>query len=177
MRNKKILIMILAAAVVILLASRQKTAKKEITDTSVASITDAVMEEEVSTATDADASPGEADIAPDKESKGIVSAETVKKAYVWLSEIKGLDAFEVKYSEVAAFFGTGGAFDKEEFDESIGANYMYYKWVSEEDETVFLYVTFKQGEDEVYRVSGYNTSGFTADDAVNEYLDELREGE
>ena len=38
------------------------------------------------------------------------------------------------------------------------ANYRYYTWISEDDDSHFIYVNFKENESGVYTVSAYNTS-------------------
>ena len=51
------------------------------------------------------------------------------------------------------------------------ANYRYYKWISEDDDSHFIYVNFKENESGVYTVSAYNTSGFSGTEAIEKYLD------
>ena len=108
---------------------------------------------------------------------GIVSEEKLQKGYVWLSKIKK-DQFKTTYEELAEYYGVEGHFEKEEFSEHMGVNKRYYKWISDEDDTHFIYVNFdeKDAENEpgVYRVSGYNSSGFLGSDAEAAYLDELQ---
>ncbi len=41
------------------------------------------------------------------------------------------------------------------------ANYRYYKWISKDDGSHFIYANFKENESGVYTVSAYNTSGFS----------------
>ena len=54
------------------------------------------------------------------------------------------------------------------------ANYRYYKWISEEDDSHFIYVNFKEEENGVYEVSAYNTSGFSGKEAIAKYLDAVK---
>lgn len=110
----------------------------------------------------------------DKGGDGKVSTEEVMKGYVWFSDILDMKTFDMTYEDVRDYFGTDGLFDKEEYSEHMKANYRYYKWVSDTDDSIFLYVNFKEDEDGVYRVSSYNSSGFTASDASAKYLDELK---
>ncbi|MBQ9437132.1 MAG: hypothetical protein IJU50_02255 [Lachnospiraceae bacterium] len=105
---------------------------------------------------------------------GIVSEEMVQKGYVWLNKVKK-DVFNTTYEELAEYFGTEGAFDKEEYSEHMKVNKRYYKWISSDDSTHFLYVNFEEKEPGVYKVSSFNTSGFNGTDAVEKYLDELQQ--
>ncbi len=50
------------------------------------------------------------------------------------------------------------------------ANYRYYKWISEDDESHFIYVNFKETVPGVYTVSGFNTSGFSGTEAIASIL-------
>ncbi len=109
------------------------------------------------------------------EGDGIVSEEAVQKGYVWLQEVNK-DVFNTTYEDLAAYFGVEGSFDKEEYSEHMQENRRYYKWISNEDPTHFLYVNFGEKEPGVYKITGYNTSGFSGPDAVETYLEEL-EGE
>ena len=67
-------------------------------------------------------------------------------------------------------------FDKEEYSEHMKANYRYYRWISDQDPNTFIYINLKE-KDGVYKVSGFNSSGFTATQAKNEYLAVLQEEE
>ena len=102
---------------------------------------------------------------------GIVSEEAVQKGYVWLNEIQSSKAFDMTYEDLAEYFGTEGQFDKEEYSDHMKANYRYYKWISEDDDSHFIYVNFKENESGVYTVSAYNTSGFSGTEAIEKYLD------
>ena len=46
-----------------------------------------------------------------------------------------------------------------------------YKWISEDDDSHFIYVNFKEETPGVYEVSAYNTSGFSGTEAIEKYLD------
>ncbi len=104
---------------------------------------------------------------------GIVSEEMVQRAYVWLNKVNK-DPFNTTYEDLAAFFGVEGEFDKEEYSEHMGVNKRYYKWISEDDNTHFLYVNFDEKEEGVYKVSSYNTSGFLGSEATEKYLEVLQ---
>ena len=101
---------------------------------------------------------------------GIVTEEQVQKGYVWMSDVAE-NIFDVTYEELAAYFGVDGAFDKEEYSEYMEKNYRYYKWISSEDDTHYIYVNFAEDESGVYKVSSFNTSGFTGSEAESKYLD------
>ena len=51
------------------------------------------------------------------------------------------------------------------------SNYRYYKWISSEDSSHFIYVNFREKTPGVYTVSAYNTSGFSGNEAIAKYLD------
>ena len=103
---------------------------------------------------------------------GIVSEEQLQKGYVWMNKV-AKDIFHTTYEELAAYFGVDGAFDKEEYSEHMKVNKRYYKWISEDDDTHFIYVNFEEDEPDTYTVSSFNTSGFSGPDAVTKYLDAL----
>ena len=105
---------------------------------------------------------------------GIVTEEQVQKGYVWMNEVNK-NIFDTTYDGVVAYFGVEGAFVKEEYSEHMKANYRYYEWVSEDDDSHFLYVNFKEDEPGVYKVSAYNTSGFSGNEAIAKYLDTVKE--
>ena len=105
---------------------------------------------------------------------GIVTEEQVQKAYVWLSKVKK-DPFSTTYEELRDYFGTDGLFDKEEYSEHMKVNKRYYKWISEDDKTHFLYVNLEEESDGSYELSSYNTSGFSGPDAVTKYQAVLEE--
>ncbi len=112
------------------------------------------------TQTDAAASGGD----------GIVTEEQVQKGYVWMNEVNR-NIFDATYEDIVAYFGVEGQFVKEEYSDHMKANYRYYKWISEDDDSHFIYVNFKENESGVYTVSAYNTSGFSGTEAIEKYLD------
>ena len=101
---------------------------------------------------------------------GIVSDEAVQKAWVYLSEVSE-NTFDTTYEELVDYFGVEGQFVKEEYSDHMQANYRYYKWISSENPNNFLYVNFKETEPGVFKISAYNTSGFSGSEAVDKYLD------
>ena len=101
---------------------------------------------------------------------GIVTEEQVQKGYVWINEVNK-NIFDATYDDIAAYFGVKGRFVKEEYSDHMKANYRYYKWISEDDDSHFIYVNFKENESGVYTVSAYNTSGFSGTEAIERYLD------
>ena len=64
-----------------------------------------------------------------------------------------------------------GEFVNEEYSDHMKANYRYYKWISSENSSHFLYVNFKEETPGVYEVSAFNTSGFSGTEAMDKYLD------
>ena len=101
---------------------------------------------------------------------GIVTEEQVQKGYVWMNEVNK-NIFDATYDDIAAYFGVKGQFVKEEYSDHMKANYRYYKWISKDDDSHFIYVNFKENESGVYTVSAYNTSGFSSTEAIEKYLD------
>ena len=101
---------------------------------------------------------------------GIVTEEQVQKGYVWMNEVNK-NIFDATYDDIAAYFGVKGRFVKEEYSDHMKANYRYYKWISEDDDSHFIYVNFKEKSPGVYAVSAYNTSGFSGTEAIEKYLD------
>ncbi len=101
---------------------------------------------------------------------GIVTEEQVQKGYVWMNEVNN-NIFYATYNDIVAYFGVEGQFVKEEYSDHMKANYRYYKWISEDDDSHFIYVNFKEKESGVYTVSAYNTSGFSGTEAIEKYLD------
>ena len=101
---------------------------------------------------------------------GIVTEEQVQKGYVWMNEVNK-NIFDATYEDIVAYFGVEGQFVKEEYSDHMKANYRYYKWISEDDDSHFIYVNFKENESGVYTVSAYNTSGFSGKEAIAKYLD------
>lgn len=101
---------------------------------------------------------------------GIVTEEQVQKGYVWMNEVNN-NIFYATYDDIVAYFGVEGQFVKEEYSDHMKANYRYYKWISKDDDSHFIYVNFKENESGVYTVSAYNTSGFSGNEAIAKYLD------
>ena len=101
---------------------------------------------------------------------GIVTEEQVQKGYVWMNEVNK-NIFDATYDDIAAYFGVKGRFVKEEYSDHMKANYRYYKWISSEDSSHFIYVNFCEKTPGVYTVSAYNTSGFSGTEAIERYLD------
>ena len=104
---------------------------------------------------------------------GIVTEEQVQKGYVWMNEVNK-NIFDATYDDIAAYFAVKGRFVKEEYSDHMKANYRYYKWISEDDESHFIYVNFKETVSGVYTVSGFNTSGFSGTEAIARYLDTVK---
>ena len=50
----------------------------------------------------------------------------------------------------------------------------YYKWVSKDDPSHYVYVNFAEEEPGVYKVSAFNTSGFSGKEAIEKYLDTVK---
>ena len=115
------------------------------------------------TSTDAAASGGD----------GIVTEEQVQKGYVWMNEVNK-NIFDATYDDMVAYFGVDGEFVKEEYSDHMKSNYRYYKWVSSEDSSHFIYVNFREKTPDVYTVSGFNTSGFSGNEAIAKYLDTVK---
>ena len=101
---------------------------------------------------------------------GLVTEEQVQKGYVWMNKV-AKDIFNTTYEELVAYFGVEGAFVKEEYSDHMKANYRYYKWISKDDSSHFIYVNFSENEPGVYTVSAFNTSGFSGKEATEKYLD------
>ena len=132
------------------------------------SMLDVVGGEAVSSnSADAPAAPTAANVSG---GDGIVTEEQVQKGYVWMNEVNN-NIFDATYDDIAAYFGVEGQFVKEEYSDHMKANYRYYKWISEDDGSHFIYVNFKENESGVYTVSAYNTSGFSGKEAIAKYLD------
>ena len=132
------------------------------------SMPDVVGGEAVSSnSADAPAAPTAANVSG---GDGIVTEEQVQKGYVWMNEVNN-NIFDATYDDIAAYFGVEGQFVKEEYSDHMKANYRYYKWISEDDGSHFIYVNFKENESGVYTVSAYNTRGFSGKEAIARYLD------
>ena len=104
---------------------------------------------------------------------GIVTEEQVQKGYVWMNEVNN-NIFETTYEEMVDYFGVDGLFVKEEYSDHMKLNYRYYKWISKDDDSHFLYVNFAEKEPGVFTVSAYNTSGFSSTEAIEKYLDTVK---
>ena len=104
---------------------------------------------------------------------GIVTEEQVQKGYVWMNEVNN-NIFDATYDDIVAYFGVEGQFVKEEYSDHMKANYRYYKWISADDDSHFIYVNFKEESPGIYEVSGYNTSGFSGEEAIAKYLDTVK---
>ena len=132
------------------------------------SMPDVVGGEAVSSnSADAPAAPTAANVSG---GDGIVTEEQVQKGYVWMNEVNN-NIFDATYDDIAAYFGVEGQFVKEEYSDHMKANYRYYKWISKDDDTHFIYVNFMEKSSGVYTVSAYNTSGFSGTEAIEKYLD------
>lgn len=101
---------------------------------------------------------------------GIVTEEQVQKGYVWMNEVNN-NIFDTTYEEMVDYFGVDGLFVKEEYSDHMKLNYRYYKWISKDDDSHFIYVNFAEKEPGVFTVSAYNTSGFSGTEAIEKYLD------
>ncbi len=104
---------------------------------------------------------------------GIVTEEQVQKGYVWMNEVNN-NIFETTYEEMVDYFGVDGLFVKEEYSDHMKLNYRYYKWISKDDDSHFVYVNFAEKEPGVFTVSAYNTSGFSGTEAIEKYLDTVK---
>ena len=104
---------------------------------------------------------------------GIVTEEQVQKGYVWMNEVNN-NIFDTTYEEMVDYFGVDGLFVKEEYSDHMKLNYRYYKWISKDDDSHFLYVNFAEKEPGVFTVSAYNTSGFSSTEAIEKYLDAVK---
>ena len=123
-----------------------------------------------SAGTDTPASTGSGDI---PGGDGIVSDEAVQKAWVYMSEV-AKDIYNTTYEELVEYFGVDGLFDKQEFSDVYEANMRFYKWISSTNPHNFIYVNFLEKEPGVYKISAFNTSGFSGSEAVEKYLDEVK---
>ena len=137
-------------------------------ETTEAAETEATTEEakDENTASDTD---GASDEVPNGD--GLLSEEDVQKDYVWLDKIKGSMSFQLTYEDVKDRFGVDGKLDKEDSGDS--GNKRYYKWISTEDDTHFIYINFTEKEAGKYMISSFNSSGFSSEEAADKYLSEL----
>ena len=101
---------------------------------------------------------------------GIVTEEQVQMGYVYMKEV-AKDLFHTTYEELAAYFGVEGQFVEEYYSDVYEANMRFYKWISSENSNHFVYVNFLEEEPGVYRISAYNTSGFSGSEAIDKYLE------
>lgn len=90
--------------------------------------------------------------------------------YVYMKEV-AKDLFHTTYEELAAYFGVEGQFVEEYYSDVYEANMRFYKWISSENSNHFIYVNFLEEEPGVYRISAYNTSGFSGSEAIDKYLE------
>ena len=58
--------------------------------------------------------------------------------------------FDATYDDIVAYFGVEGQFVKEEYSDHMKANYRYYKWISKDDDSHFIYVNFMEKSPDVY---------------------------
>ena len=104
---------------------------------------------------------------------GLVSEEAVQKGYVWMNEVNN-NIFSTTYEELAEYFGVDGEFVKEEYSDHMKRNQRYYKWISKDDSSHFIYVNFVEENPGIFTVSAYNTSGFSGNEAIEKYLDTVK---
>ena len=104
---------------------------------------------------------------------GLVSEEAVQKGYVWMNEVNN-NIFDSTYEDLVDYFGVEGEFVKEEYSDHMKRNQRYYKWVSKDDSSHYVYVNFAEEEPGVYKVSAFNTSGFSGKEAIEKYLDTVK---
>ncbi|MCR5103326.1 MAG: hypothetical protein K6B68_02595 [Eubacterium sp.] len=137
-------------------------------ETTEAAETEATTEEakDENTASDTDGASAEV-----PNGDGLLSEEDVQKDYVWLDKIKGSMSFQLTYEDVKDRFGVDGKLDKEDSGDS--GNKRYYKWISTEDDTHFIYINFTEKEAGKYMISSFNSSGFSSEEAADKYLSEL----
>ncbi len=98
-----------------------------------------------------------------------MTEEQVQKGYVWMNEVNN-NIFDATYDDIVAYFGVEGQFVKEEYSDHMKANYRYYKWISEDDESHFIYVNFKRNCVGCLYGQRFNTSGFSGKEAIAKYL-------
>ena len=104
---------------------------------------------------------------------GLVSEEAVQKGYVRMNEVNN-NVFDTTYEDLVDYFGVEGEFVKEEYSDHMKRNQRYYKWVSKDDPSHYVYVNFAEEESGVYKVSAFNTSGFSGTEAIEKYLDTVK---
>ena len=104
---------------------------------------------------------------------GLVSEEAVQKGYVWMNEVNN-NIFDSTYEDLVDYFGVEGEFVKEEYSDHMKWNQRYYKWVSKDNSSHYIYVNFAEKESGVYTISSFNTSGFSGKEAIEKYLDTVK---
>ena len=104
---------------------------------------------------------------------GLVSEEAVQKGYVWMNEVNN-NIFDSTYEDLVDYFGVEGEFVKEEYSDHMKWNQRYYKWVSKDNSSHYIYVNFAEKEPGVYTISAFNTSGFSGKEAIEKYLDTVK---
>ena len=104
---------------------------------------------------------------------GLVSEEAVQKGYVWMNEVNN-NVFDTTYEDLVDYFGVEGEFVKEEYSDHMKRNQRYYKWVSKDDPSHYVYVNFAEEAPGVYKISAFNTSGFSGEEAIEKYLDTVK---
>ena len=104
---------------------------------------------------------------------GLVSEEAVQKGYVWMNEVNN-NIFDTTYEDLVDYFGVEGEFVKEEYSDHMKRNQRYYKWVSKDDSSHYIYVNFAEKNPGVFTVSAFNTSSFSGKEAIEKYLDTVK---
>ena len=104
---------------------------------------------------------------------GLVSEEAVQKGYVWMNEVNN-NIFDSTYEDLVDYFGVEGEFVKEEYSDHMKWNQRFYKWVSKDNSSHYIYVNFAEKEPGVYTISAFNTSGFSGKEAIEKYLDTVK---
>ena len=104
---------------------------------------------------------------------GLVSEEAVQKGYVWMNEVNN-NIFDSTYEDLVDYFGVEGEFVKEEYSDHMKWNQRYYKWVSKDNSSHYIYVNFAEKEPGVYTINSFNTSGFSGTEAIEKYLDTVK---
>ncbi|MBR6402139.1 MAG: hypothetical protein IKS48_01985 [Eubacterium sp.] len=155
-----------AATVEEVTTTEQAETEAETTEASTEEVTEEAKDEASSGSASAEAPNGD----------GLMSEEDVQKGYVWLDKIQGSMSFKLTYEDLVARFGVDGKLDKEELDEENSINKRFYKWISTDDDTHFIYVNFAEKEPGKYMITAFNSSGFSSQDAADKYLSELESG-
>lgn len=145
--------------------TEQAASEAETTEAAETEVTTEEAKDE-NTASDTDGASAEV-----PNGDGLLSEEDVQKDYVWLDKIKGSMSFQLTYEDVKDRFGVDGKLDKEDSGDS--GNKRYYKWISTEDDTHFIYINFTEKEAGKYMISSFNSSGFSSEEAADKYLSVL----